>query len=200
MNTRNLPQPAVRNDPDQALALLGDTTLSLPSSIRGRCQIPTSGADWWSITGRLTDAERGELVRTEKRLEVVLTAGEAGEIKQYVIGMLLAFPAAGMSAQVAEARVQMYTTALLGLPMWAVRRAVERFIRGEIERETHAFAPSPPEIAKEALALLRPYRMFKWEIGKVLAADVEPTPAEREAMRARFAPLARFRPTTEAAE
>jgi hypothetical protein len=191
---------AHRNDPDKALALLADTTLSLPSSIRGRLQIPSSGADRWSITGRLTDAERGELVRTEKRLEVALTAGEPSEIKQYIVGMLLAFPAAGMSAQVAEARVQMYTAALAGLPMWAVRKAVERYIRGEIDRDNHAFAPSPPEIAKEALALLRPYRMFRWEIGKTLAADVEPTPAEREAMRAKVSPLARFRPTTEAAE
>lgn len=170
------------NDPETALAALQGTAPMLPSSIRGRLTIPASGADGWSIDGALTDAERSALVRDWKRLDIALTAARPEEVRPYIVGVLLAFPAAGITADVAKLRVQMYEAALSGLPMWAIRTAAERFIRGEIERDNHAFAPSPPELAREAQTALRPYRTAKWEIEKALAAEPERTAEERAAM------------------
>lgn len=157
-----------------------------------------SGVDRWSITGPLTATERAGLERSAHLLGIVLGAAEPRQIKLAIAGLLVAFPSGGaVTADVATARIAMYEAALAGLPLWAIRRAAERFMRGEIERDNHTFAPSPPEWAKAVQAELRPFREQAITIGKVLGAEVEiqRSEAEVERRKARVAELlATFRP------
>jgi len=183
---------AYSNDPEAVLGILQGMPPTLPSSIRGRLTMGASGVDRWSITGPLTATERAGLERSAHLLGIVLGAAEAQQIKTAIVGLLVAFPAGGsVSGGVAAARTAMYEAALAGLPLWAIRRAAERFMRGEIERDNHTFAPSPPEWAKAVQAELRPFREQAITIGKVLGAEVEiqRSEAEVERRKARVAEL-----------
>lgn len=188
---------AYSNDPEAALGLLQGLPPTLPPSIRCRLTM-ASGVDRWSITGPLTATERAGLERSAHLLGIVLGAAEPRQIKLAIAGLLVAFPSGGaVTADVATARIAMYEAALAGLPLWAIRRAAERFMRGEIERDNHTFAPSPPEWAKAVQAELRPFREQAITIGKVLGAEVEiqRSEAEVERRKARVAELlATFRP------
>lgn len=182
---------AYSNDPEAALGLLQGLPPTLPPSIRCRLTM-ASGVDRWSITGPLTATERAGLERSAHLLGIVLGAAEPRQIKLAIAGLLVAFPSGGaVTADVATARIAMYEAALAGLPLWAIRRAAERFMRGEIERDNHTFAPSPPEWAKAVQAELRPFREQAITIGKVLGAEVEiqRSEAEVERRKARVAEL-----------
>ena len=182
---------AYSNDPEAVLGLLQGLPPTLPPSIRCRLTM-ASGVDRWSITGPLTATERAGLERSAHMLGIVLGAAEPRQIKLAIAGLLVAFPSGGaVTADVATARIAMYEAALAGLPLWAIRRAAERFMRGEIERDNHTFAPSPPEWAKAVQAELRPFREQAITIGKVLGAEVEiqRSEAEVERRKARVAEL-----------
>lgn len=182
---------AYSNDPEAALGLLQGLPPTLPPPIRCRLTM-ASGVDRWSITGPLTATERAGLERSAHLLGIVLGAAEPRQIKLAIAGLLVAFPSGGaVTADVATARIAMYEAALAGLPLWAIRRAAERFMRGQIERDNHTFAPSPPEWAKAVQAELRPFREQAITIGKVLGAEVEiqRSEAEVERRKARVAEL-----------
>lgn len=77
-----------------------------------------------------------------------LTPATRDQIKRELGVLLAAFPAADNGD--GAARITAYVMALEDEPAWAISKAVKAFIRGEIERQTHAFLPTPAEVKRVA--------------------------------------------------
>jgi hypothetical protein len=170
--------------PEAAVGRLRTTTLSLPASIRKRLTIPTSGADQWSISGQLSADERAALARQSQQLDVALAPAGQRAAEKAIAALLIGFPATGGVGSIDD-KIRVYLTAVAGYPVWAINEACGKFVRGEIDRPNHSFAPSPPELSIAVADILKPLRLFAWEIRKTLEASVQMTDEEREANRER---------------
>jgi hypothetical protein len=203
MNPTN--SPAIRNDPKAILALVESTPWP-PSSLKNkRGPLPESGADQWVLTSPLTNEERSILGRLELQLSALMEAATEAERKAALMPLWFAFtwPAADDADEIRGRRLA-FSLALDGIPAWAIERAVEDFVKGRDDRKNRSFPPSPAEVSERARQIHRiPMMRQLWEVRKYKQARVEPvaTDAERERMQSRVSDiLARFRPTTEAAE
>lgn len=91
----------------------------------------------------------------------------------------------------AKGVIETYLAVLRGVPLWALREAVLRFLAGSVPRPDSRFAPSSAELRSEALRLAAPFRAERAKIAAILHADVyrEPTPEERERVHSRMKAL-----------
>lgn len=114
------------------------------------------------------------------------------QIREAVVRMLAAFPAAGASDQAhGEMVANTYTAALTGLPLWAITGAGKAFLRGAVDGYNPAFRPTAPQWAQEARRQTESvYSEIKWHKAR-LAAPKKPTECEemRDAIKAKFKTL-----------
>lgn len=123
-----------------------------------------------------------------------LAPATADETKSALRALFTAFPShdSGNAAW----RVAGYQDALFGEPLWAVERAVRRFLRGEVCSHDGRFLPTSAELARvvrEESAAAR--RMAERQDRPVMIADhrdPEVTAAEREKRAERLRDLARM--------
>lgn len=99
-------------------------------------------------------------------------------LAKIITGLLSAFPTATGDVDDARLVVQTYLMALDGLPHYAVREAAMRYLSGRVERRDHAYAPKPPELARLARQIATPFRAERYQIGRILAAEIEERPDE----------------------
>lgn len=109
--------------------------------------------------------------------------------------LLTAFPAQDQSDVPADMRIDAYVDALGVMPAWAVREARLKVVRGEVPDINKNFAPTPPQFADIAKAIMRPFRadLADLEALAKIEAERDPTPEERarvgqavEELRAEF--------------
>jgi len=133
-----------------------------------------------------------------------LAAAFDDEIRRALAPIWLAFQSAPVDPDVGAARIGVYVKALIGLPLFAIERAVDDFVSGVVERTNRAFMPTPAELADRARGHRVGYQMQRYECHKMLTAAVDPGPPtlETEERRKRVAEiLGRFAaPAQEAAE
>lgn len=88
-----------------------------------------------------------------------------------------------------------YALAVKDMPAWAIKSAVEQFVRGEVEGQSLTWCPRPPELRRVVRSLLQPVYREQAELAERDRARAEqasgPSAAERERMRFRSAMLAR---------
>lgn len=56
-----------------------------------------------------------------------------------------------------EMRLTVYIMALQGWPLWAVKEAFKKFIRGEVKGASQKFCPRPPELGGAIYEIMLPY-------------------------------------------
>lgn len=199
------PVPATPADLPKLMQRLDAAAPCLTPPLRLKlASVPLSGADPWTLTSPLTDAERSSLSRRKSVLDAVLAAAFDDEIRRALAPIWLAFQSAPVDPDVGAARIGVYVKALIGLPLFAIERAVDDFVSGVVERTNRAFMPTPAELADRARGHRVGYQMQRYECHKMLTAAVDPGPPtlETEERRKRVAEiLGRFAaPAQEAAE
>lgn len=144
-------------------------------------------SDRWEILGGLTEEERRALKAREAALTVMTSRSDPEAVSAALAPLWVAFPAAGggSSDGVAEARVLVYAKALDGIPAWAVGEAVMAFLRGEVERQAHMFAPTAPELRLEARRRMKPLEESRHETHMLLQAAPRAVVTAEEAERRR---------------
>lgn len=142
----------------------------------------------FSISKRFapTDAERDALSGRLAALNAALDSCGAREAARLIVSLLHAFPHGKTSAEDAQRTVLAYGEALAGTPGWALQAAVDRFRRGEVDRENHTFAPSVAELRRECERIAADVHAEARQLRRILAAKVydEPSPKERERVAA----------------
>lgn len=173
----------------RALEYLAEAKLSLPPRLRGSAI--RRRRERWEIVGGLTEDERSTTATMTRAVDRVLSPAGDGDVERALLPLLVAFPAQRMSDEMAAARVAVYAEAVRGLPAWAVREAVMAYVRGEVKRKAHDFAPTPPEVAIEARERLKPYQELRHQLRKVEEAEVIPVVDEAalEKRRSRVAEI-----------
>lgn len=106
------------------------------------------------------------------------------DVARAVADLLHAFPHAKVDAAEAKRTITAYGEALADLPVWALVETVGAFKRGEVERETHTFAPSVAELRREVEKRLAPVYAEGAQIAKILEAKVVDPVTEDERERA----------------
>jgi hypothetical protein len=84
--------------------------------------------------------------------------------------LLAAFPAQGQSDVPAEQRMDAYFEALHGVPAWAADEARKAIITGSVPDLSGIWAPTPPQFAKVARAMLEGSRRTLAELERIAAA------------------------------
>lgn len=122
----------------------------------------------------------------------------AGEITK----LLAAFPRRDDGTSELTLRVDAYFDAVEGAPLWAVRQARLRVVRGEVGSLDTRFAPAPAQFAGIVRDTLKPLRDDLLDLEKLSEAVAEyvPTPAEKARVAQGFEDLKRSLPTGKARE
>jgi hypothetical protein len=96
--------------------------------------------------------------------------------------LFASFPAANLSDQVALAKVAGYQMALRDLPAWAIERAAEKWICGEVDPNA-TFAPSPPQLKSIAEGVVDAVEGERASLQRLVNAEplsaLPPPPATR---------------------
>ncbi len=107
---------------------------------------------------KLTDDEKRKMSMTISVLQAASVSDNSREnrIERFAVlaKMLMGYPMANSSAEVAKARSEMYMDALDDIPAWAVGDAVKRWNRGEAGEQNYTFAPPPAVLRAKCLGLL----------------------------------------------
>lgn len=128
----------------------------------------------------MTEAERSTLSSEFQTAEQRLKTADRDKARQIVANMLAGFAGANRSDAEHEAELKRYEFAVAGFPAWAIVEACGAFMRGEIEREQHRFAPTPAEVSVVLRRIVQPLRTYWYERRELLRAEAEAPPAERE--------------------
>lgn len=158
-----------------------DQTPCLTPTLKAKLEpLPLSGADPWTLTSPLSEGERSSLVRRKAALDAILQVGGEEEIADALAPLWIAFPVAQMSRAEASARLAVYVKVMGELPLFAVMRAVDDYVRGKVPRENQTFAPVPAELAERARSHCTAYYRQRYEAHKLLTAIEPPHFAPRE--------------------
>ena len=120
--------------------------------------------------------------------------GQIGEVRAMVSALFVGFPSSRADQQSAEATIKLYSSALIGVPLWAVAKACRDVIEGRREdKADHNFAPSSAVLRRMAETKVAALEMERADIDKVLAAQVyrEISQAERERLHKAMVALAK---------
>jgi hypothetical protein len=177
-------------DIPKVLARLDETPCLTPGLKAKLEPIPLSGADRWTLTSPLSEAERSSLTRRKAALDAIMQVGSDDDVRDSLAPLWIAFPVAQMDRSEAAARLAVYAKVMRELPLFAVMRAVDDFVMGKVSRSTQAFAPTPAELAERSREHCVPYTRQRFEAYKLLTA-IEPrfTPADMAARKARVEEL-----------
>lgn len=127
-------------------------------------------------------------------LTSLLSAPPASEddVAAEVYRLFAGFPSrAGEAETSVELRAEAYMDGLEGVPLWAIRDARKRVMRGEVKGSV-TFAPSPPEFAQVARWVVAKTTSLHRTLVALLGAEIEapePDDAERARMADRMARL-----------
>jgi hypothetical protein len=169
-------------------ALASRPTLELVERLHHRLE-PTGGKAL-SISSRYapTTEQREALEARAIYLGGLDTPPNADKLSAAIGRLLQAMPTSRERSADAEATLRAYCAALSDMPLWATMEACMRFLKGQVEGQSPTFAPSPPELRREASSVAAPYRAEGWRIGRILSATVreEPDDAERARVLARW--------------
>lgn len=111
---------------------------------------------------------------------------DRNEAARCVSQMMLAFPQAKDGQESARALIAAYVAQVEEFPLWAVASGCKA-----MAGRASAWVPSAGELREAVRALIESHAEELRKITRILTAEVaaEPTPADREAMRERFAGL-----------
>lgn len=165
------------------------TTSSLPWVISLRQGMGKIGRER-VLRRELTTSERQDLQAEIRRLRASLTPCADRESIATELGLLLVtFPT--VETVPAKLRVASYIDALADMPLWAIREARQRIVRGEADLDGR-FAPTPPQVASIARRLTEPVRDELRTLEEITTAKdpgYEPGPEERARIAEGFAKL-----------
>jgi hypothetical protein len=171
-------QIAARNPAAPALT----TRLQLPASVASvRNSMMNRGAKWYRDP--LTEEAKSWITRRLSQLDRLLASPvDDASAGKPLLMLFAAFPASAMSDEMAKAKVAGYRLALRDFPVWAIERAVEKWICGEAD-ETAKFAPSPPELKATCRAVFDAAVAERTSWNMLLQAEekahIPPAPADR---------------------
>lgn len=116
----------------------------------------------------------GESEALRRRVALLSAALRPGSPNLKAIQMMrLGWPAYGQTEQDIEAALLLYARATDRYPAWAVGIACNRFVEGRASiKWDDSQVPSPPQVAREAEAVVIPYAGEMARINTILGADV----------------------------
>jgi hypothetical protein len=79
--------------------------------------------------------------------------------------------------------VDVYTSALMGLPLWAVEEAVSKYLRGAVPKQSDEFCPRPPGLFRVAT------QMVEREAAKIARVEASLKPPPMPLKRSAFLEL-----------
>lgn len=172
-----------------ALPALPDRpTLELVERLNHRLE-PTGGKAL-SISSQYapTPEQRNALEARAMYLEGLSTEPSGDKLASAIGRLLQVLPTSRERSADPEATLRAYCAALSDMPLWATCEACMRFLKGQVSGQSLAFAPSPPELRREASNVAAPYRAERYRIGRILSAEVyeEPTEEQRAKVHAEF--------------
>lgn len=166
----------------QVVAVKAETTISppsLPAAMLALVKERPGGIDPWILRHPLTDAQRAGLCSDLAHVEAMLAPAPDDERKRPLARMLQNFRSKGDGID----ELAGYVFATARYPAWAVLQACAMVVNGDIERDTHEFAPKPPTVARLTKSILAPWLHYRWELRQILAAVPEYTASEDERRR-----------------
>lgn len=102
-------------------------------------------------------------------LEADLSPACPEQIIEVVRDLFAAAPQQGVTPDVMRTRYRVFAEALSDMPAWAIREAARKWIKGEAPGNT-AFAPSPGELSRLALAETLPHRALIEKLRRIQSA------------------------------
>jgi hypothetical protein len=174
--------PAVdRTEPASALKSMPAWLKSRLAALDGTRDNPTLPA-----TLRLTEMQRASLKRRVGDLEQMLADQFADDTLEEQIRAVVEFYSIGAAdPRVQLTKILIYVQVLKDLPGWAVREAIARWFRGDLEGNT-AFAPPPAVLRAAAEGLPRVIEGQISAFSRLLAAvpEYQRSDEERAVMQA----------------
>lgn len=139
-----------------------------------------------------SDAERANIVSRISRLESELAPASVEEMIEVVRDLFAASPQQNVAPDLMRKRYAVFCEALSGLPLWALRTAAGKWVRGEAPGNP-AFAPSAGELSRLATAETLPHRVTIEKLTRVLTAkpmaSSDLTPETRARVATKFGDL-----------
>lgn len=137
----------------------------------------------WILRRPLTDSERSSLSSEFREVEQRLKTAGREQACKIVSGMIAGFPGPKQTEAEHDAELKRYEFAVAGYPAWAIIAACGKFMRGEIERDNHRFAPTAAEVSVAVRAEVRDVRLRWFELREVLRAEVQEQISDEERSR-----------------
>lgn len=100
---------------------------------------------------------------------------DRGQILQVLAVLFTSYPAAAVSDDTAKTRIKTYLEALSDRPAWAIKRAAERWLKGDVsgvERKTLDFPPSTARLRELATECMSPVNLELAALQKLTRAKV----------------------------
>lgn len=102
-------------------------------------------------------------------------ADDRGQILQVLAVLFTSYPAAAVSDATASVRIKAYLEALSDRPAWAIKRAAERWLKGDVtdvDRKALDFPPSTARLRDLATDCMRPVNLELSALQKLTRAKV----------------------------
>jgi hypothetical protein len=172
------------NSGAQTAALLEPTKQSPPWLTRSLAALGDGFRPMIPEAAALTTGQRRWVEQAEERLGSHLVPALGAEIGKCVAVLQAQFPAREIDEGTAAARAEGYLMALDGVPLFALREAVKRAMRGEAGLNP-SYMPKAPELRALVDRLSLPARAHRVHLRRLLEAEVERTPTPEERARVR---------------
>jgi ribosomal protein L17 len=132
----------------------------------------------------LTTDQRRWVEQAGERLGSHLVPASAADVGRSVAVLQAQFPAREIDEGTAAARAEGYLMALDGVPLFAIREAVKRFMQSDAGLNP-SYMPKAPELRALVDRLSLPARAHRVHLRRLLEAEVERTPTPEERARVR---------------
>jgi hypothetical protein len=110
-------------------------------------------------------------------------AAAPSQIESEIVGLMISYRSARVSADEATAITREYTAVLDQFPIWAIREGFRRIKNAEIDGISLDFPPAAPRLKSVVSDVMRPLLADRYDAKRVL--DTRIAPAENPAMAAR---------------
>lgn len=138
--------------------MIGDyLTAEIPS--------PISETDARWISGRTSQLEAWRAPGSDDHRQIL----------QVLAVLFTSYPAAAVSDDTAKTRIKTYVEALSDRPAWAIKRAAERWLKGDVsgvDRKALDFPPSTARLRELATECMRPVNLELTALQKLTRAKV----------------------------
>lgn len=160
-----LPEPGAEPTRSWPLSVQKLNASMIGDFLTAEIPAPISETDARWISGRTSQLEAWRAPGPNDR----------GHILQALGVLFTTYGGAAISEDVAATRIKTYVEALSDRPAWAIKRAAERWIRGDvtgIERKQLDFPPSPARLRELATECMRPVNLELAALQKLTRAKV----------------------------